>query len=217
MGELLGTEAAPVDKILSLKEIAEHLGRPASTVRFWRDTFKDYIPVRGTGRNRRYPSEAVKVFESIASGYAQGLSTEAIEAQLSATYPKAVTIEVSSETQERNAMTTTTQQLPELGVEFFVAFIEAQRQQIDELRQALEEAAAARDEAQRKAQVALDNAVVAKEMAYKAQEALRESRFESVKREDELRQWIEGRFTAERKRQSLGERVRRMLKGDRRQ
>lgn len=206
-----------MDKVLSLKEIAAHLKRPASTVRFWRDTFQDYIPVQGAGRNRRYPWEAVKVFETIAAGYAQGLSTEAIETQLDATYPKAVTIEVSDETQERNAMTTTTQQVPELGNEFLIAFIQVQTQQMEELRQALEEMAAAKDEAERRAQLALDNAVVAKEMAYKAQEALRESMFESVKREDELRQWIEGRFTAERKRQSLGERVRRMLKGNRRQ
>jgi hypothetical protein len=85
-------------------------------------------------------------------------------------------------------------------------------QEIEELQQALEEVAAARDEAERKAEAALVNAVTAKEMAYQAREEMRAVQLESAQREEHLKAWVEDRV----RRPSLADRVRRMLRGDRR-
>ncbi|NMP22926.1 MerR family transcriptional regulator [Sulfobacillus harzensis] len=51
---------------LTIAEIAQRLGLPESTVRYYRDHFTDYIPVIGEGRQRRDPAEAVEVFQVIA-------------------------------------------------------------------------------------------------------------------------------------------------------
>lgn len=51
---------------LTIAQIAQQLGLPESTVRYYRDHFSDYIPVIGEGRQRRYPAEAVEVFQVIA-------------------------------------------------------------------------------------------------------------------------------------------------------
>lgn len=210
---------------LTLKEIARHLDRPPSTVRSWRDTFEDYLPVQGEGRARRYPREAVPVFETIAAAYAQGLDTNAVEAQLNAAYPKAVTFDVSANPDDPNAANAATNaavtQAFQQGQEALVLFtyletqrqaLEDARQDIEELRQALAETAAARDEAQ----AALANAVTAKELAAQARETARQAQEESAQREEQLKAWIEERMTAAERRRSLADRVRRMLRGDRR-
>lgn len=203
---------------LTLKDVARRIGRPESTVRNWRDTFEEYIPAQGTGRGRRYPMEAVAVFEQIAEAYAKGLSREAVETQLNATYGKTFDIDVTDERGETKRNTTTTPQAVELGQAFFVALnaMETQRREIDELRQALAESAAATEQAERIAQQAIENAVTAKEAAVKAKEdALREARREAEEREQELKAWIEARLPESVvKRRRLVDRVKKMLGKD---
>lgn len=200
-----------MDGTLTLKDIAAHLKRPESTVRHWRNVFEPYLPVEGSGRARRYPFEAVAVFELISAAYSEGLDTENVEARLIEMFGKAQYIDVTGYRNDRNATTTTTQQVPELGRDFFVAFFETQRREIDELRQALAETAAARDVAEQKAQAALDNAVTAKEIAAQAREELRTAQDESARRERELRAWIEERMKEKEKSPRFMDRVRRML------
>lgn len=77
-----------MQETFSLTDIARHLDRPESTVRHWRRTFEDFLPVQGSGRARRYTREALAVFEEIAAAYAEGMSTEAVESQLTATRPQ---------------------------------------------------------------------------------------------------------------------------------
>ena len=60
------------EPLLTLKQLAEELHLPESTVRYYRDAFLDHIPSVGTGRRRRYPREAVAVLRSIADDYAAG-------------------------------------------------------------------------------------------------------------------------------------------------
>ncbi len=66
----------------TLREIAQELDLPESTVRYYRDAFPEHIATVGTGRRRRYPPEAIAVLRSIAEGYAQGQSHQEIEARL---------------------------------------------------------------------------------------------------------------------------------------
>lgn len=210
-----------MQETFSLTDIARHLDRPESTVRHWRRTFEDFLPVQGSGRARRYTREALAVFEEIAAAYAEGMSTEAVESQLTATHEKTVTIDVSGPNRNDRNATAMSPATIEQGQEALVVFaylerqreaLENARQEIEELQQALEEMAAARDEAERKAEAALANAVTAKEMAYQAREEMRAVQLESAQREEQLKAWVEDRV----RRPSLADRVRRMLRGDRR-
>ena len=66
------------EALLTLRQLADELKLPESTVRYYRDSFLDHIPSVGTGRRRRYPREAVAVLRSIAKSYAGGRSRSEI-------------------------------------------------------------------------------------------------------------------------------------------
>jgi len=60
------------DPLFTLKQLADQLRLPESTVRYYRDAFLDHIPSVGTGRRRRYPAQAIAVLRSIAKHYSAG-------------------------------------------------------------------------------------------------------------------------------------------------
>ena len=72
----------PDEPLLTVRELGEKLSLPESTVRYYRDAFLAHVPAVGMGRRRRYPPAALAVLRSIAQGYAEGLSREAILARL---------------------------------------------------------------------------------------------------------------------------------------
>jgi DNA-binding transcriptional MerR regulator len=76
------------EPLLTLKEVADKLELPESTVRYYRDAFLDHIPSIGTGRRRRYPPAAVAVLRTLAAGYAAGRSREAILGTLEGATPQ---------------------------------------------------------------------------------------------------------------------------------
>ena len=51
--------------LMTLKDIAQKLGLPESTLRKYRDAYPQYIPTVGTGRERLYRPRAAQVFEAI--------------------------------------------------------------------------------------------------------------------------------------------------------
>jgi DNA-binding transcriptional MerR regulator len=70
----------PDETLFTLRQLADELKLPESTVRYYRDAFLDHIPSVGTGRRRRYPAAAVAVLRSIAKSYAAGRSRAEIVA-----------------------------------------------------------------------------------------------------------------------------------------
>ena len=44
-------------QLYTIREIAQELDLPESTVRYYRDAFPEHIATVGTGRRRRYPGE----------------------------------------------------------------------------------------------------------------------------------------------------------------
>ena len=66
----------------TIRKIADELGIPESTVRYYRDQFERQVPAVGRGRRRRYPEEAVAVLRFIAEAYAAGQQREDIAAAL---------------------------------------------------------------------------------------------------------------------------------------
>lgn len=65
-----------------MKQLAERLDAPPSTVAFWRDKFSEWIPAQGSGRARRYPPEALDALRIIATMSRAGTPQSAIEAEL---------------------------------------------------------------------------------------------------------------------------------------
>lgn len=85
------------DKLLTLRELAAEIGRPESTVRYYRDKFLDHIPFVGTGRRRRYPRQALAVLRSIASAYASGRSRDDVRRSIASASPGPATLAVRTE------------------------------------------------------------------------------------------------------------------------
>lgn len=74
-------------KYISLREVGRRLNIPPSTVVYYKDRFERYIPsVGGRGRRRKYPVEALDIFQSIRELYDDNWSAEQIEAEIAGKY-----------------------------------------------------------------------------------------------------------------------------------
>jgi DNA-binding transcriptional MerR regulator len=82
--------------LLTIAAIAKQLNIPESTIRFYRDRFSSFIPVVGTGRNKRYRPEAVEVLQYIAEAYKRNEPQWQIEESLGRMV--AINIEATDET-----------------------------------------------------------------------------------------------------------------------
>ena len=82
-----------MDKLLTIKEIAQVLNIPESTARYYRDKWPEYIPTSGQGRNKRYEPAAVDILRLIAEGLRNGRSATEIENDLSLKYQAIMDIE----------------------------------------------------------------------------------------------------------------------------
>jgi len=75
------------EELLTIADIANMVGIAESNVRYYRDKFKDFIPYRGEGRNRRYLPETVDIIRTIAEGYGNNLTATHIAETLGRLYP----------------------------------------------------------------------------------------------------------------------------------
>jgi DNA-binding transcriptional MerR regulator len=82
-----------LNKLLTIKDIAQALNIPESTARYYRDKWPEYVPTVGTGRNKRYKPEALEVLRLIAEGLRNGRSATEIENELSLKYQTITDIE----------------------------------------------------------------------------------------------------------------------------
>jgi len=124
----------PDEALLTLRHMAQELGLPESTARYYRDAYLDHIPSVGTGRRRRYPREAVSVLRSIARSYAAGRSRPDIVAALgrSGTLPPATAAIAVSEPKARA--------LEEVSnLDLLAAILDGEREQRDALWQMAKE------------------------------------------------------------------------------
>lgn len=71
-----------MEKLYTIKELAEELKVPESTLRYYRDRFEEFIPTVGKGRKRRYKKEAIDVFSLIINGYEHDLTFKQIKDEL---------------------------------------------------------------------------------------------------------------------------------------
>lgn len=68
--------------LFSVRQMAEELSLPASTVRYYRDTYSEHLEAVGDGPRRLYPAETLERLRVIKEGYAEGLDRARIETRL---------------------------------------------------------------------------------------------------------------------------------------
>lgn len=74
--------------LMTLKEIAQKLGLPESTLRKYRDAYPQFMPYVGSGREKRYREEAIGVFNAIREcRMERHLSWEDTEKELTERFP----------------------------------------------------------------------------------------------------------------------------------
>jgi DNA-binding transcriptional MerR regulator len=123
------------ESLLTLRQLAEELKLPESTVRYYRDAYLDHIPSVGTGRRRRYPPQAVAVLRSIAKAYATGRPRAEIIATIHTRQgASAPAVTVSADTSQR---TVSIEEVTNLDL--LAAILDGEREQRDALWQMAKE------------------------------------------------------------------------------
>lgn len=122
------------DPLMTLRQVADSLGLPESTTRYYRDAFLDFIPLVGTGKRRRYPPPAVAVLRTIAEAYAAGRTRHQIAQSLGAGIPSlagAVPHVAPPRARHRRSDVT--------NLELLAAIVDGEREQRDALWQMAQE------------------------------------------------------------------------------
>lgn len=121
------------DPLFTLKQLADELNLPESTVRYYRDAFLDHIPSVGTGRRRRYPAQAIAVLRSIAKQYSSGKSRSEIAGAISEGGGHPAAVQLSDQAPK-------TRSLEEVSnLDLLAAILDGEREQRDALWQMAKE------------------------------------------------------------------------------
>ncbi len=84
---------SPDERLLSVAEIARRLGVPESTVHYWKNRFAQHLPSLGSGRQKRFRSEAVEVFRVIAEMFSLGHSAQDVMDTLCKRFPLTASVD----------------------------------------------------------------------------------------------------------------------------
>ncbi len=105
--------------LLTLQEIAARLDMPPSTVRYYRQKYKEFMPEVAAGRYSKFQLEAVEIIKDIAAATAATMQQQEIREMLSAKYalnidkfgdgkPTATTATTTATTQQQQTDTALT-------------------------------------------------------------------------------------------------------------
>ena len=97
---------------MTIKEIAQSISLPESTIRLYRDEFADFLLANGEGRRRRYDQTALETMRQIVALKKAGASSTTIRQELGRTHTPQQRKQVQTQ-EERTAgiaMTLTAQQ-----------------------------------------------------------------------------------------------------------
>ena len=79
--------------LLTITGIAQKLGMPESTVRYYRNKFPDFIPAVGEGRKRKYRPEALEVITLIEKMFRENRPVAEIAERLADKFPQNIAVE----------------------------------------------------------------------------------------------------------------------------
>jgi len=100
--------------LLTITGIAQKLGMPESTVRYYRNKFPDFIPAVGEGRKRKYRQETLEVISLIEKMFRENRPAFEIADRLANNFPQNIDLEKQP---QQLIATTTQQQQQNLSVE----------------------------------------------------------------------------------------------------
>lgn len=130
----------------SLREIAEAIQMPESTLRLYRDEFEEFVGARGEGRRRRYDDRAARTLGNIADWKRAGWKGDAIrDALKKQERPEAQARRRTTDDRLDELVLLTRASLGELAT--LRASVEAQKNEIARLRQSLGESGFSYDDA----------------------------------------------------------------------
>lgn len=128
------------EPLFMLRELADQLALPESTVRYYRDAFLDHIPAVGTGRRRRYPPAAFAVLRSIARGYSAGLSRAEVLKRIEGAAPAAEPIASAPDPAPRTSRRPPASETAEVtNLDLLAAIVDGEREQREALWQMAQE------------------------------------------------------------------------------
>ena len=78
--------------LLTITGIAQKLGIPESTVRYYRNKFPDFIPAVGEGRKRKYRPETLEIISLIEKMFRENRPAKEIAERLANTFPQNINI-----------------------------------------------------------------------------------------------------------------------------
>lgn len=129
----------PDEPLFTLRELADQLSLPESTVRYYRDAFLDHIPSVGTGRRRRYPPAALAVLRSIAKGYGSGLSHAQILSRMEGAPAAPAAQPVAGRTPKPRRRSPTSETAEVTNFDLLAAIVDGEREQREALWQMAQE------------------------------------------------------------------------------
>lgn len=124
-------------ELLTLKQIAERLDMPPSTVKYYRDKYADFMPGVKAGRYMKYEPEAIEIIKIIADGIKNNLQQQHINEQLSAKF--ALNIEQTDLRTTTRTTATTEQQQTDISSKEHYRLIAQANKEIYFLRQLVQE------------------------------------------------------------------------------
>lgn len=127
------------EPLFTLRELADQLSLPESTVRYYRDAFLDHIPSVGTGRRRRYPPAALAVLRSIAKGYGAGQSRSEILGRMDGGTAAPVAEPVASAPKAARRRSRASETAEVTNLDLLAAIVDGEREQREALWQMAQE------------------------------------------------------------------------------
>jgi len=79
--------------LLTITGIAQKLGMPESTVRYYRNKFPDFIPAVGEGRKRKYRPETLEIISLIEKMFRENRTAVEIAERLASKFPQNINFE----------------------------------------------------------------------------------------------------------------------------
>lgn len=80
-------------KYYSVIEIARELNLPESTVRYYRDRFRNYVPATKRGGRKVYDEQALEALRIVAEGLRKGETAATVEDRLSLSFSQIIDTE----------------------------------------------------------------------------------------------------------------------------
>ncbi len=104
-----------METLHTIASISRHLSIPESTLRYRAKMFKDFLPVKGVGRKKRFLESSIERFSYMDEMFNKGLIADDIRVKLADKYDSQVEAEVAEPKTVKKTKKTTTSNSKEIA------------------------------------------------------------------------------------------------------